>query len=264
MTDRDRREDERDLGRVARGMALIVVVGAALGVAYNAFGLASRPPRGLAWVKRVEPLASLESMLRPVVVRHDSATAAAPDGASPADGATPAVSASATPAEPPTGRPAAPAAATPAPPAGAVTPAPPPAAAGTPAGTAGLPAIPDLPVVPESDRPVAIGLAMFKRFHDAGGALVVDAREAPEYATGHVPGAVHLSYNDALGEPERIGRLGEGPRPIVVYCSSVSCDLARDLAKFLIENGKRRVLVYEGGFAEWSAAGHAVEKGGAR
>src|SRR5439155_6246439 len=37
-----------------RGALTIVVIGAALGMGYNAMGLASRPHRGLAWVKQPE------------------------------------------------------------------------------------------------------------------------------------------------------------------------------------------------------------------
>ena len=50
-------------------------------------------------------------------------------------------------------------------------------------------------------------------------------------------------------------------RPIVVYCSGGECELSMNLAKLMVENGKRKVLVYEGGFPEWQGAGMPVTKG---
>jgi rhodanese-related sulfurtransferase len=34
-----------------------------------------------------------------------------------------------------------------------------------------------------------------------------------------------------------------------------------DLARVLIEAGKRRVLVYEGGYPEWQSAGYEIARG---
>jgi rhodanese-related sulfurtransferase len=34
-----------------------------------------------------------------------------------------------------------------------------------------------------------------------------------------------------------------------------------DLAKFLVESGKRRVFVYGGGYPEWESAGYPVARG---
>jgi rhodanese-related sulfurtransferase len=117
--------------------------------------------------------------------------------------------------------------------------------------------------VPDVDRPVAIEIGALKRFHDAGAAVVVDAREAGEYAEGHIAGAISLPYNDALAEPERLQRLGENGRPIVVYCGGGACELSMDLARFMLNNGRKRVLVYEGGWPEWQAAGYPAARGAA-
>ena len=56
-------EKKRDgMGETLRGVFVIVVVGVALGLAFNALGLASRPPRGLSWITQVEKLPSLEEL----------------------------------------------------------------------------------------------------------------------------------------------------------------------------------------------------------
>jgi rhodanese-related sulfurtransferase len=116
-------------------------------------------------------------------------------------------------------------------------------------------------VIPDVPGPLTLELPAFKQLYDASAALVVDARETSQYAEGHIAGAVSLPYNGALAEPEKVAALEPARRPIVVYCSGGTCEVAMDLAKFLIESGKRRVLVYAGGYPEWLAAGYPVARG---
>jgi len=237
-------ESNEHLAATLRGVLFLVVAGLALGVLHNSIGRASRPPRGLPWVKHADEATSLEALQRAEVktvptngvVTLDSATTPTPRIAKPAPVA-------ATPWK----------AAAPSPPAPApVTPSTsPPTVA--PASA--------LPVIPDVDRPIKLELASLKKLYDAGAVLMVDAREAGEYAEGHVAGATSLPYNDALTEPGRIERLGEAGRPIAVYCSGGTCELSMDLAKLMIEHGRRKVLVYEGGYPEWQAAGYPVASG---
>jgi len=229
-----------------RGILIIVLAGLALGALYNSLGQASRPPRGLAWVKQAEATISLEALQRDTVAIAPTtdtttsarATAVAPPATTPAPAAAP----------PP--KSAAPSPAAPAP---ATTPAAPPPAATAPAVA--------LPVIPDLDRPIQIELATLKKLHDAGAVLVVDARTAYEYADGHIAGAVNLPYNDALKDPGRLEKLGEAGRPIAVYCSGGGCELSMDLAKLMIEHGRKKVLVYEGGWPEWASLEYPTARG---
>jgi rhodanese-related sulfurtransferase len=228
MTAPGAREREPDAGGTLRGVALILAAGIVLGAAWNALGLASRPPYGLTWIAR--PPAPLTAVTLPPTGRvppADTVLAPTPRPASVA-------------ARPATGP--RPRAATP--PARAPAPAPPPA-----------------PPPPARDPPRSVELAAFKQLYDADGALIVDAREPSQYEDGHVAGAISLPYNGALAEPERVKGLDPGGRPFVVYCSGRTCELAMDLARFLVESGKQPVLVFEGGFSEWKAAGYPVALG---
>jgi rhodanese-related sulfurtransferase len=250
-------EDRRDPGAAAtaRGVLVIVVAGVAVGLLNNAIGLASKPARGLQWVKRVEAMARLED----VAARPDSVVLpAAPATVAP----TPSPSPARTPLSAPGGRAVSP---VPTPRGRAAAPASPAPATPSPAPSSAAPAAaaPDLPVVPDVDRPVAIALPALKRFYDANACVVIDARESQEYADGHIAGALSLPYNDALAEPERLQKLGENGRPIVVYCGGGACELSMDLARFMLGNGRKRVLVYEGGWPEWRAAGFPVASGAA-
>ena len=120
----------------------------------------------------------------------------------------------------------------------------------------------DLPEIPDLNRPVEIGLEMVKRFHDAGAALFIDAREPDEFAAGHIPGALNMPFDEITAEPERMENLDAAGRPIVVYCGGGTCEVSKGLAWELIAAGQQRVVVFTGGFTEWAEVGYPVEAGG--
>jgi len=294
----ERRGSEPGAGDTLRGAALILIAGTVLGIAYNALGLASRPRHGLAWINRTSKLESLEALqgapgtAEPGSAARDSAgtpaavvsgpssshpspgpapdpaaghqrvasspaTAAAPDRAGIRPGAAGSPSSART-------RPGAAASAGASTPASAPRETPSPARAEAPAQAdppAAQPAASALPAIPDVPGPLKLELATLKRLYDANAALVLDAREAAEYVEGHISGAISLPYNDALADPDRVSHLDPGGRPIVVYCSGGDCELSMDLAKVLIQSGRRRVLIYEGGFPEWQSAGYPVARG---
>lgn len=325
MTMPENQGRDPDMAGALRGALVIVVIGAAMGIAYNAMGLASRPKHGLAWIKQAEKLESLEALQtapgtsapaeggasgsaapepgdaaaatvsapappKPAptggskgdsaassgsAAKHADAAASAPaHGTAPAPkkGGAPSGSQASASAQKPAGAPPGSQTSTPAQkPAGAASgskasapapaAAPPPAAGAAASGAATTSAAADLPVIPDMTGPLKLELATLKKLYAANAALVIDAREAPDYAEGHIRGALSLPYNDAMAEPERVKKLDPAGRPIVVYCSGGDCELSMDLAKLLIGAGKRKVLVYEGGFPEWQGAGMPVAKG---
>jgi 3-mercaptopyruvate sulfurtransferase SseA len=115
--------------------------------------------------------------------------------------------------------------------------------------------------IPALDRPIQADLAQAKRLHDADAALFVDAREAEEYAAGHIAGATHLPFDEAAADPERLTGLDTGGRPIVTYCGGGGCELSINLAWELVYAGQQQVLVLMGGYPEWVAAGYPIESG---
>lgn len=256
-----------------RGALVIVLAGAGLGMVYNGMALRSHPPHGIPWIAVKEELPSLESMApqdsvamtleteTPATEVAPPATATAGPGARQGTGA-PAGSNGARPAAARHGSPAA--GGSTSPPAAAANPA--------PSGDAGspLPAAPEprrpvpLPFIPESDKPIQVQLATAKRFFDARAALFLDARDPAEYEAGHIPGAARLTSPEANTDPALIKALPVEGRPIICYCEGGACEASLDLARTLIDAGYKKVLVYMGGFPEWSAAGQPVEKGGAK
>lgn len=87
-------------------------------------------------------------------------------------------------------------------------------------------------------------------------ALVVDVREANEFASGHVLGAKNLPLArlDAVGAD--LAKRKE--RPVIVYCDG--SDRAAKAAAALRKQGFTRVLNLSGGLGAWQQAGLPVEK----
>jgi rhodanese-related sulfurtransferase len=257
-----------------RGVVAIVLVGVTLGLAFNALGLASKPPRGLSWITQVEKMPSLEEL------QPGSGLVPAP---APRPGARPSFALVGTawagevgtlvavrdtvrvaPARPvgaalkkaPVKKRPAPAkqAAIPVKPVPKPQPAP---------ATVAAPVVAkvDLPVVPDLDQPIEVKLTNVKKFFDAGAALFVDARETSEYAEGHIAGARSVPFDDAVRNPALIQPFKRAGKPLILYCSGGDCELSKDLAKNMLAEGIRKVLVFTDGYPAWKAAGYPVEAG---
>jgi molybdopterin/thiamine biosynthesis adenylyltransferase/rhodanese-related sulfurtransferase len=88
------------------------------------------------------------------------------------------------------------------------------------------------------------------------GVVVVDVREAEEFAAGHIPGAVHVprSYLETRIE----GAVADRDRSIVLYCASGnrSAFAAHTLTEQL---GYRDVASMTGGITLWKDRGYEVE-----
>jgi rhodanese-related sulfurtransferase len=82
--------------------------------------------------------------------------------------------------------------------------------------------------------------------------LWLDARPRADYERGHIPGALLLNeeeWNALL--PEMLDEWNGG-RVVVVYCSSLSCQASRDVARRLREEvGLPDVYVLQGGWEKW-------------
>jgi rhodanese-related sulfurtransferase len=263
-----------------RGVVVIVVVGVALGLAFNALGLASRPPRGLSWIKQVEKMPSLEDLqpgsgLVPAPgPQRRVAPAFALVGTAWAGGVAVRDTAHAAPGKP-TGTAVKQAAAkktgVPArkPPATVVKSATKPVATATATPAPAVEAAPApvkvvLPFVPDLDQPIEVKLANVKKFFDAGAALFVDAREAAEYAEGHIAGALSVPFDDAVKNPALLEPFKRAGKPLILYCSGGDCELSKDLAKNMLADGIRKVLVFTDGLPAWKAAGYPMDAGAAK
>jgi len=105
-----------------------------------------------------------------------------------------------------------------------------------------------------------IGLEDFRRALADRQTLVLDARPAPFFGQGHVPGALNLSREDFARDYQRLSAaLGDAKeRPIIVYCSGGSCHDSKLVAGALLSLGFANVKVFAGGWEVWKDAGLPV------
>lgn len=81
------------------------------------------------------------------------------------------------------------------------------------------------------------------RFH------VIDARDAGQFATDHIPGAVNLEWRRVLAERNSI----PNDKPVLIYCNTGSLSAQAGFA--LRVAGYENVRILQGGFEEWKAKG---------
>jgi hydroxyacylglutathione hydrolase len=86
------------------------------------------------------------------------------------------------------------------------------------------------------------------------GAILLDVREQSEWEAGHVPGAIHIPYENVRG------RAGELPldRRIVTYCAG---GVRSSLAASILESSGHEVANLHGGFTAWRNANLEVSTG---
>ena len=115
--------------------------------------------------------------------------------------------------------------------------------------------------IPDIGRPIEVTVSKVRELVDAKGALIIDAREAPEYAAGHIPGAINMPFDEFITDTARLEAFDQQGKPILVYCGGVTCELSMKLGYALVAAGKTKVLVYTGGWPEWTAMQYPVEQG---
>lgn len=109
---------------------------------------------------------------------------------------------------------------------------------------------------PEDTDPV--DTAELLRRLERGDAVVLDVRPEPEYAGGHLPGALHIPLEQLS---QRVAELPRD-REIVAYCRGRYCVLAHDAVRLLNANGLTARRAAEG-VLEWRVAGIPVVEPGA-
>jgi len=117
---------------------------------------------------------------------------------------------------------------------------------------------------PHPDRPAADISGDDARLLHARGLPFLDARRSKVFAEGHVAGARSFPVWEADIDARVKALFDEGldqSAPLVVYCSGGDCEDSHMLAQRLYMIGFDNVLVYTGGFPDWTAAGGAIEKG---
>ncbi len=79
--------------------------------------------------------------------------------------------------------------------------------------------------------------------------LVIDARDAGQFAKNHIPGAINIEWRQVLAKRDAIPK----GKPVLIYCNSGSLSAQAGFA--LRVAGWDNLRILQGGFDEWRAKG---------
>jgi rhodanese-related sulfurtransferase len=79
--------------------------------------------------------------------------------------------------------------------------------------------------------------------------LIIDARDAGQFAKGHIPGAINMDWRQLLAKRNTIPK----NRPVIVYCNTGSLSAQAGFAMRVAGWDNLRIL--QGGMEEWKAKG---------
>ena len=79
--------------------------------------------------------------------------------------------------------------------------------------------------------------------------FVIDARDAAQFARGHIPGAVNMDWRTVLAKRNEIPR----DRPVIIYCNTGSLSAQAGFA--LRVAGWDNLRILQGGMESWKAKG---------
>ena len=79
--------------------------------------------------------------------------------------------------------------------------------------------------------------------------MIIDARDASQFAKEHIPGAVNIEWRKVFAERAQLPK----NKTILVYCNTSS--FAAQVAMALRLDGFENVRMLYGGFNQWKAAG---------
>ena len=101
-----------------------------------------------------------------------------------------------------------------------------------------------------------IGTLEATRLMNQGHTLILDVRDAPEFARGHLPKARHIPMQELSKRIEEIGKFKD--KPVIVTCGTGG--RAAAASRFLKRAGFTAVYQLKGGLAAWQQASLPVEK----
>lgn len=99
-----------------------------------------------------------------------------------------------------------------------------------------------------------------KEIYDRKIATFIDARRKDQFDKGHIPGALNIYPSEFADNLPKVGSIPRD-RLIVVYCDGGLCELSHELANELVTFGFKRVVVYTGGWEEWSKTNYPKTSG---
>ena len=99
-----------------------------------------------------------------------------------------------------------------------------------------------------NSTPIEVDVREVKQLLDDGSIVLIDCREADEYATARIDGAVLMPMSNWVDESQKLASLAD--RPLVVHCHHGGRSLR--VTRWLRENGYPDARNMTGGIHAWS------------
>lgn len=104
-----------------------------------------------------------------------------------------------------------------------------------------------------------IHLEEAKVLFESGRAVFIDARGAGEYNEAHIPGSINIQVGDVQNKIQQYKDVFKD-KVLVPYCHGAGCHLSDKVAYALFDAGYKKVVIYFGGWPEWTQANMPVKK----
>lgn len=104
-------------------------------------------------------------------------------------------------------------------------------------------------------------VAQAAAFLQSGTHVILDARPTADYAAGHIPTAHSVPHNSMADAMVSAQQYLTPAQKIMTYCAGEDCDESLLLSQYLQRQGFTNIVLFAGGIAAWSAAGHPIERG---
>ncbi len=98
-----------------------------------------------------------------------------------------------------------------------------------------------------------------REYYDSGKYKFVDARPQYKYIEAHIKGAYSLSASFFIKQFTAFKETVVSEDELVVYCSNTECKLSEIVSGELLDNGYKKINIFEGGWAEWEAKQFPME-----
>ena len=105
------------------------------------------------------------------------------------------------------------------------------------------------------EAPSITPLALEEQRDKGNAPVVIDVRSRGEYEAGHIPGAVHIPFDEVAARISEV----DTTRGVALYC--MVGPRARKGEAALLASGQEKVFHLDGGFSAWRSAGLPVESG---
>ena len=98
-----------------------------------------------------------------------------------------------------------------------------------------------------------ISLEQLQKLMNEHRGVIVDARGADEFTSGHIPGAKNIPYQEFQDHLDAMMQIPQDTL-VVVYCTGPDCHLGRGLYDVMTQMEFKRVYLYDAGWEGWKKA----------